>query len=224
MLKPQLLLALLLLSGAAGSTFTGRFVRQPESGTAGGLLAPAVMVNATAPAALDAEAAVALRLVGSPAGAQLLGQSWALVGQNGVADFGMAQLRYNISGNFTLDAFLLDKGRVDAGLLDGKSDLYAGAPLLATSAPFELAAGAAARLDGGGWHASTDLVANVALQPAMGVALVDECTPPPPLPPPRPPLPQLKRSLHSPPVTPPALAPQSATPCRRAPVPPLSCA
>jgi hypothetical protein len=193
MLKPQLLLALLLLSGAAGSTFTGRFVRQPESGTAGGLLAPAVMVNATAPAALDAEAAVALRLVGSPAGAQLLGQSWALVGQNGVADFGMAQLRYNISGNFTLDAFLLDKGRVD-----GKSDLYAGAPLLATSAPFELAAGAAARLDGGGWHASTDLVANVALQPAMGVALVDECLPPPPLPPPPPPPSSNARSTHPP--------------------------
>ena len=55
-----------------------------------------------------------------------------------------------------------------------KSDVYALAPLLATSAPFELVAGLPARLDGEGWHSGTSPVANEALQPVIGIALVDE--------------------------------------------------
>jgi hypothetical protein len=114
----MMMLALfLLLPITRGSALSGRFVRQPEPGTAGSPLSPAIEVTAT-PAANLTGARVVLQLGdGSPAGAQLLGQAWAPINSSGVADFGAAQLRSNVAGaNYTLDAFLLDEGRIDAML------------------------------------------------------------------------------------------------------------
>ena len=98
---------------------SGRFTHEPAGGVAGGAnIAPCILVNATA-AALDGARVVLSLGRGCPAGAKLLGgNASAAIGVGGVADFGAAPLRSNAAGNYTLDAWLLEKERVDGGLLD----------------------------------------------------------------------------------------------------------